>query len=76
MFGPNVFKLKLKMLVKSKFKVINCQKQTCELMTNCFLSISSFVGFLRVDLGVGTGFLLVAGDPGTTSAFGGSPFMS
>ena len=48
----------------------SCQNQTCcELMINCFREISSLsAGLLSVDLGVGTGFLFVAGEPGVTSA--------
>ena len=55
---------------KSKKSETSCQSQTCcELMINCFREISSLsAGLLSVDLGVGTGFLFVAGEPGVTSA--------
>ena len=55
---------------KSKKSATSCQNQTCcELMINCFREISSLsAGLLSVDLGVGTGFLFVAGEPGVTSA--------
>ena len=50
-------------------------------MINCLRSFSSLsAGFLNVDLGVGTGFRFVAGDPGLLATsevtFGDSPFMS
>ena len=60
-------------------------KPTCEsmplLMINFLRACSSAaVGFLSVDLGVGTGFRLVAGEPGVTEAtepdFASCPFMS
>ena len=60
-------------------------KPTCEsmplLMINFLRACSSAgVGFRSVDLGVGTGFRFVAGDPGVTAApgtvFVSWPFMS
>ena len=78
-----------KELKKNAILIFNNQKTidkpTCEsmplLMINFFRACSSAgVGFLSVDLGVGTGFRLVAGDPGVTEAtepdFASCPFMS
>ena len=42
----------------------------------CFLrNCSSALGFLRVDLGVGTGFLLFAGDPGAVLVVFPAPIL-
>ena len=70
-------------LIFNNLKTVD--KPTCEsmplLMINFLRACSSAgVGFLSVDLGVGTGFRLVAGDPGVTEAtepdFASCPFMS
>ena len=78
---PLRFNVLFEFWIDPKSPYINCQKRTCELMTNCLRSFSSLsAGFLNVDLGVGTGFRFVAGDPRPLATsevtFGDSPFMS